>query len=256
VTASAGPEDLDLEDVVAADHPHVRPWVLMTILTVGLIVAAVVAIGVGAFDASPSEVLRVLGRHVGIHIGSAPDTFTDQIIWDIRAPRVALAIIVGAALGCAGAAMQGAFANPLAEPGIIGVSSGAALGAVCAIVAGFALFDTWSVAGAAFIGGLITVAVVYFASRADGRTEVVTLILTGVALNALTGAVIGLMTYLSNDAELRSITFWTLGSVATATWEKVRVLLPIALIGVFVACSQARKLDLLSLGERSARSRW
>lgn len=149
--------------------------------------------------------------------------------------------------------MQGSFANPLAEPGIIGVSSGAALGAVAAIVGGFVLLDTWSVAAAAFVGGLITVAVVYFASRSDGRTEVVTLILTGVALNALAGAVIGLITYLSNDAELRSITFWTLGSVAQATWPKVLVVLPIAIAGVVVASSQARRLDLLALGERSAR---
>jgi iron complex transport system permease protein len=109
------------------------------------------------------------------------------------------------------------------------------------------------VAAAAFVGGLVTVAVVYFASRADGRTEVVTLILTGVALNALTGAVIGLITYLSDDAELRSITFWTLGSVAQATWPKVLVVLPIAVVGVIVACTQAHRLDLLALGERSAR---
>ena len=209
------PEELDLEDIVATDHPHVRGWVLIAALAVALVVAVVVATGIGAFDASPGDVLRVIGHHLGL--GATPDPLLDSVVWDIRIPRVLLAVVVGAALGCAGAAMQGAFANPLAEPGIIGVSSGAALGAVVAIVVGFALLDTWSVAAAAFVGGLITVAVVYFASRADGRTEVVTLILTGVALNALTGAVIGLITYLSDDAELRSITFWTLGSVAQAT---------------------------------------
>jgi iron complex transport system permease protein len=245
------PEELDLEDIVATDHPHVRGSVMITVLSVALVVAIVIATGIGAFDASPGDVVRVIGRHLGL--GSQRDPLLDSVVWDIRIPRVLLAVVVGAALGCAGAAMQGAFANPLAEPGIIGVSSGAALGAVVAIVVGFALLDTWSVAAAAFVGGLITVAVVYFASRADGRTEVVTLILTGVALNVLTGAVIGLITYLSDDAELRSITFWTLGSVAQATWSKVLVVAPIMLVGVVIASLHAPRLDLLALGERSAR---
>lgn len=246
-------DNVDLEDVVAAKRAHLRPWVLLLVLTIGLVVASIVAIGIGAFHASPGEVLSVIAHRLGLNIGTQPDALVDAVVWDIRIPRVLLAMVVGGALGCAGAAMQGAFANPLAEPGIIGVSSGAALGAVAAIVLGFTLLDTWSVAGAAFVGGLITVAIVYFASRSDGRTEVVTLILTGVALNALTGAVIGLFTYLSTDAELRSITFWTLGSVAQATWPKVLVVMPIAIIGIILASSQARKLDLLSLGERSAR---
>lgn len=250
-TPGSDAEAPDLEDVVATDHPHVPPWALLAGLGVALLVAGVVATGIGAFDAGPGEVLRVIGHHLGL--GTAPEPLVDAVIWDIRIPRVLLAIVVGGALGCAGAAMQGAFANPLAEPGIIGVSSGAALGAVVAIVVGFALLDTWSVAGAAFVGGLLTVAVVYFASRSDGRTEVVTLILTGVALNALTGAVIGLITYLSDDAELRSITFWTLGSVAQATWPKVLVVLPIAVVGVVVASAHAPRLDLLALGERPAR---
>lgn len=246
-------DQLDLEDVVAAKHPWVRPWVLVSGLVVALAVASVLAIGIGAFEASPGEVLSVISHRIGLGLGATPDSLVDSVIWEIRIPRVLLAIVVGGALGCAGAAMQGSFANPLAEPGIIGVSSGAALGAVAAIVLGFTLLDTWSVAAAGFVSGLITVTVVYFASRANGRTEVVTLILTGVALNALTGAVIGLLTYLSDDAELRSITFWTLGSVAQATWPKVLVVLPIAFVGIVLACTQARKLDLLSLGERSAR---
>jgi iron complex transport system permease protein len=246
-------DDVDLEDVVAAEHPRLRPWILIAGLGVGVVVAAVVATAVGAFEVTPGDVVGVLAHRIGLRIGATPEPLVDAVVWDIRIPRVLLAIVVGGALGCAGAAMQGSFANPLAEPGIIGVSSGAALGAVAAIVVGFTLLGTWSIAGAAFIGGLITVAVVYFASRANGRTEIVTLILTGVALNALTGAVIGLITYLSDDAELRSITFWTLGSVAQATWPKVLVVMPIAVVGAVVACTQAHRLDLLSLGERAAR---
>jgi len=99
----------------------------------------------------------------------------------------------------------------------------------------------------------VSVLAVYGAARADGRTEVVTLVLTGVALNALLGAVIGLLTYVSTDAELRSLTFWTLGSTAQATWTKVVVVAPLAALGIAVALRNASKLDLLALGERPAR---
>lgn len=148
--------------------------------------------------------------------------------------------------------MQGTFANPLAEPGIVGVSSGAALGAVISIVVGFHAFGNWSASTAAFAGGLATVLLVYASARADGRTEVVTLVLSGVALNALTGSVIGLAQYFSTDAELRSVSFWMLGSLAQATWPKVAAIAPLAVFGVVVACSRARQLDLLALGERPA----
>jgi iron complex transport system permease protein len=222
-------------------------------LGVALACAAVVAAGVGAYAIPPGEILASIAHRIGIDVGSRPDALGESVLWDIRFPRVALAITVGGALGCAGAVCQGVFGNPLAEPGIIGVSSGAAMGAVGAIVAGFALLDSWSVAAAAFVGGFATVVVVYATARHAGRTEVVTLILAGVALNALTGAVIGLLTYLSTDAQLRSITFWTLGSVAQATWPKVAVVGPVAVAGVAAAWSNARRLDLLALGERSAR---
>ena len=139
------------------------------------------------------------------------------------------------------------------DPGIVGVSSGAVMGAAAQIVLGWSFAGTWSVTFAAFIGGLITVAAVYFTSRSNGRTEVVTLILTGIAVNGLVGALIGLLTYFSDDAELRSITFWTLGSVAQATWTKVGAVAPVALGGIFIAMLYARRLDLLALGERPAR---
>ncbi|HTO01189.1 MAG TPA: iron ABC transporter permease, partial [Microthrixaceae bacterium] len=168
-------------------------------------------------------------------------------------PRVALSIVVGASLGCAGAAMQGTFANPLAEPGIVGVSAGASLGAIAAIVFGVAALGAWSIPAAAFVGGLITVTAVYLSARANGRTEVVTLVLTGVAVNALAGALIGLATFMSNDAELRSITFWSLGSMAQASWVKVAIVTPLAVVGLVAACLLSSRLDLLALGERQAR---
>jgi len=226
--------------------------VLLLGLAASLVVASLVAVVVGAFTVPVGEVLGAIGRRIGIG-GSAADPLADEVLWQIRFPRVALAIVVGGALGCAGAAMQGTFSNPLAEPGVVGVSSGAVVGAVVTIVAGLSVLGAWTLAAAAFVGGLVTVAIVYAASRSGGRTEVVTLVLTGIAVNAFAGALIGLLTFFSTDAELRSITFWTLGSVAQATWGKVAVVAPLALVGIVLACRRARALDLLSLGERPAR---
>ena len=227
--------------------------VLLGGLAVALVAICVVAAGMGAYSIPPGEVMASVLRKVGLVGGAATDAMAESVLWEIRFPRVALAAVVGAALGCAGATMQGTFGNPLAEPGVVGVSSGAVLGAVAQIVLGLTLFGAWSVTAAAFLGGLVTLALVYLAARADGRTEVVTLVLTGIAVNALTGAVIGLLTYVSTDEELRSITFWTLGSVAQATWPKVFAVAPVAVVGVVLATASARRLDLLALGEQPAR---
>lgn len=232
--------------------PRGRGPALFAGLLVTLVVAALVGFSLGAYSAGPADVVRVLAHRLGL-ADPHPDPMTADVLWQIRFPRVLLGVVVGAALGCAGATMQGTFANPLAEPGIVGVSSGAVLGAVGQIVTGFQPLGTWSLPAAAFAGGLVSVIGVYAAARHDGRTEVVTLVLTGVALNALLGAVIGLLTYFSEDAELRSITFWTLGSVANATWSQVLVVAPLAVLGVAAAVRARRSLDLLALGDGPAR---
>lgn len=229
--------------------------VIVASLFVALVLACLVSAGVGAFSIPVGEIVGAIGRRLPLlDVGGDRNSLADTVLWDIRFPRVALGVVVGAALAAAGACMQGSFANPLAEPGIVGVSSGAALGAVIQIAIGLTLAGTWSLAAFAFIGGLGTVALVYFSARSEGRTEVVTLVLAGVAINAFAGALIGLLTYLSTDEELRSITFWSLGSLAQATWAKVGVVAPLAAVGLAVAMMQARHLDLLALGERSARS--
>ncbi|MGE3622167.1 MAG: FecCD family ABC transporter permease [Acidimicrobiia bacterium] len=222
-------------------------------LAVALVVAVVVSAGMGAFSIAPLDVATSILRKVGLGVGSPLDEVAESVLWEIRFPRLVLTVLVGASLGGAGALMQGTFGNPLAEPGIVGVSSGAVLGAAAQIVIGFSPLGVWTLTGSAFLGGLVTVVAVYLTARAGGRTEVVTLVLTGVAVNALAGAIIGLFTFFSTDAELRSITFWTLGSVAQATWPKVVTVAPIALAGLALAVSRARQLDLLALGERPAR---
>lgn len=232
---------------------RVHPGVLLPALGVGLVLAALLAAGQGAYDVPPGEVLAAVGRKLGLLTGHPADVLGDQVLWEIRFPRVVLAMLVGGSLGCAGAAMQGSFSNPLAEPGLVGVSSGAVLGAALQIILHVHVFGTWTITAFAFAGGLVTVLLVYTASRAGGRTEVVTLVLTGIAVNAFTGALIGLVTYFSDDAELRSITFWNLGSMASATWEKVGIVAPVAGLGLVTAMACAPRLDLLALGEREAR---
>lgn len=136
---------------------------------------------------------------------------------------------------------------------MIGISSGAAVGAVASIALGLSFFGNWTVTVCAFAAGLVTVLLVYALSRSGGRTEVVTLILTGIAVNAFAGALIGLFIFFADNAQVSQITFWQLGSLAQATWPKVLAVLPCAVLGLLVAPFHARKLDLLALGERPAR---
>lgn len=142
--------------------------------------------------------------------------------------------------------MQGVFGNPLAEPGVIGISVSAAVGAVASIALGLTFFGNWTITVFAFIAGLATVLLVYTLSRSGGRTEVVTLILTGIAVNAFAGALIGLFIFFADNAQITQITFWQLGSLSQATWPKVLAVLPCALAGLLIAPFYARKLDLLA----------
>ncbi|MFJ5223775.1 FecCD family ABC transporter permease [Streptomyces sp. NPDC088400] len=233
-----------------------RPAGGTTVLTVALLAAllllCLLSAGIGAYDIPLGDVLASVQHRMGLG-GAALDRVGESVLWNVRLPRVVLALLVGASLGCAGALMQGVFGNPLAEPGVIGISSGAAVGAVASIALGLSFFGNWTVTVCAFVAGLATVLLVYALSRSGGRTEVVTLILTGIAVNAFAGALIGLFIFFADNAQITQITFWQLGSLAQATWPKVLAVLPCALAGLAVAPFSARKLDLLALGERPAR---
>jgi iron complex transport system permease protein len=231
-----------------------RGSLTIAVLGVALIVACIVAAGIGQLHVPVDEVVGSILHRLGIDwlpMPSAPRG--DDALWQVRFPRVLLAILVGAALGCAGALMQGVFGNPLAEPGVIGVSSGAAIGAFAVIVFGVAALGNWTVPVAAFLGGLAATLLVYGLARSGGRTEVVTLVLVGIAVTAFAGALIGLLTFVSSDDALRAIAFWNLGSLARATWDAVFAVAPFVVIGVSVAMYYAPQLDLLALGERPAR---
>ncbi|MFE2332878.1 FecCD family ABC transporter permease [Streptomyces coelicoflavus] len=239
-------------DPAAPRARRTTAWLLTAALAAGLLVLVPVAAGTGAYPIPVGDVLGSLLHRTGLG-GTELDRVAESVLWNVRFPRIVLALLVGASLGCAGALMQGVFGNPLAEPGVIGVSSGAAVGAVGAIAFGLNFLGTWTVSVFAFASGLVTVLVVYAMSRSGGRTEVVTLILTGIAVNAFAGALIGLFLFFADTAAVNQIAFWQLGSLAQATWPKVLAVLPCAALGLGLAPLYARRLDLLALGERPAR---
>ena len=186
---------------------------------------------------------------VALTLGAA-DTST-EIVMSIRAPRVAMAVLVGSGLALAGALMQGGLANPLADPALVGVSAGRALGAVAAASVGIA-FGTLPAGVAATIGAAVAVLIVVAASLHDSRPEVVTLLLAGVAVAAFAGALLAVIVSLSPSAAVRSITFWSSGSLALSTWSGVVSVAPFVIAGAALAASVARPLDVLSLGDRGA----
>jgi len=228
--------------------------ILIASLAVASIITALVSIGSGQLSVSPLEVLSILLRAIGIDTGIQPEhQNAEAAIWTIRLPRVVLSLVIGAALAVAGLLMQAIFGNPLAEPGVVGVSSGAALGACSAIVFGLNFFGEWTTAILAFSAGLVTTLIVYVTSRARGKTEVVTLILTGIAVNAFCGAGLAFLTFIGDTAAREQIVFWQLGSLNGSRWVQVAVVVPCVLIGIAASFTLVRRLDLLALGEKSAR---
>lgn len=221
---------------------------------VALVAAVLGGTTLGAVKIPPGEVLSFFLGKLGF--AGAPDPQTVAVLESIRLPRLVLALVGGAALALAGAAMQGIFRNPLADPGIVGVSAGCAAGAALAAVAGLslaALPGLSALAGSAFLGGLVAAFFAYRFARSEGRTEVLTLILAGIAINSIGLGILGLMLYLADDAELRSLTGWLLGSFAGAHWRDVALVTACLVVGAIALMPLAVKLDALALGEREAR---
>ena len=228
---------------------------VVTAALIGLAVVAVLAIGTGAVRIEPGKVLAILFGQ------SHPDISEAQrvVVWSIRLPRVLLAIVAGAGLATTGVLMQALFRNPLADPALIGVSAGAALGAVAVIVLGATvlhgaarLFGLWTLPLAAFGGALVTALVVFRLSNRDGVLDPTTMLLCGIAVNALAGSGIGLLTYLATDEQLRSLTFWSLGSLGAATWSALAGTLPATLALALAVPGMVAGLNALLLGESEA----
>ncbi|MEM7178594.1 MAG: iron ABC transporter permease, partial [Pseudomonadota bacterium] len=212
---------------------------------------ALAELALGPVDLAPGQLIDAL-------TGSG-EGFETAILWQIRLPRLLLGIAVGTALALSGAALQGVLRNPLADPGLIGVTGGASLGAVLAIVLGDHIVGVlpnalrpWLLPLAAFIGASLVISFVFTLSRRAGETSVAMLILAGVAVNAITVAAIGALVYISDDQQLRDLTFWTMGSLGGSGWPLVGAAVFLTLIAAPVLLHQARALDLFQLGERAA----
>ncbi|KQT75767.1 iron ABC transporter permease [Microbacterium sp. CFBP 8790] len=234
-------------------------------LSAALVVLVVVSAGSGQLSIPPDQVLGAFARawNDGVRalgldaLAVAPGAAIAHVngeatLWLIRMPRLIMAVLVGATLAAAGVVMQGVFRNPLAEPGVIGISSGAAVGASASIVFGLTFLGPLTLPVLAFAGGLIAIVIVYASARADGRTEVVTLVLTGIAVNAVGGAAIALFTYLGSTQQREQIVFWQLGSLNGTRWDDLAIVAPIAAVGITACLFLAGSLDLLALGERQA----
>ncbi|MBD2838711.1 iron ABC transporter permease [Pseudomonas sp. JM0905a] len=217
------------------------------------------SLALGPVSLPLGETLRAAMRLAGLPFSGEGLEQAELILGQIRVPRTLLGLAVGAVLALSGVAMQGLFRNPLADPGLVGVSSGAALGGAAAIVGGTALgglpdaFAPYLLSVCAFAGGLGVTLLVYRLGRRDGQTSVATMLLAGIALTALAGAVIGLFTYLADDATLRSLTFWNMGSLNGASYSRLWPLLIVTLFVVFWLPRRAKALNALLLGESEAR---
>lgn len=218
-----------------------------------LLVGIVLSAGLGQLAIGPLEVVGAVLRGAGVSSPWAPsDPLRELTLWQIRFPRVVMSMLVGGLLAVAGAVMQAIFGNPLAEPGVVGVSSGAALGAAASITLGIAAFGGWTTAVFAFVGGLVATLIVYGSARTRGRTEVVTLLLTGIAVNAFAGAGLALFMFAGTSASREQIVFWQLGSMNGSRWDEVMIVAVVGAAATAVAVRLAPRYDLLALGERTA----
>lgn len=237
-----------------ATHRTARFLAVSIGLAIALALTCIVSLGAGQYALSPGEVLGILLQSVGIGTPLAPTAPTASgVILEIRLPRIVLGLLVGAALAVAGVLMQAIFGNPLADAAVVGVSSGAALGAATSLTFGLVVLGAWTTPAFAFAGGLVAVFAVYLISRSGGRTEVVTLLLTGIAINAIAGAGLAFLTFAGTTATREQIMFWQLGSLNGALWSNIVLVVPLVAIGVAIGIAVARRLDLFALGERTAR---
>ena len=224
------------------------------LFALGALASVLGGLCIGAFPVGWTELVAAVG------LSDQPmDDTSAAVLYAIRAPRVIAAFAVGAALAAGGAALQSLFRNPLADPGLLGVSSGAALAAVAVIVLGERVMHVvppdlraWLLPLAAFLGGLIATVIVYRLAAREGITLVGTLLLAGIAVNALAAAGIGMLVFVADDQQLRTLIFWTMGGFGGVTWTAIAPALLVLVVTVPTLLPAAHLLDALALGEREA----
>ncbi len=234
-----------------------KPYYILGALFLLLILSSITSLGIGGVAISPLSNIEHFTAYIGLGKSNL-ELHQVLVIESIRLPRIMLGLVIGASLGLSGAVLQSLFRNPLAEPGLIGISSGAALAVVSIIVLGDTFFApfldltrNFALPIAAFIGSLLTTALIYHLSRRDGLTDIAMMVLMGIAINAIVGSFIGLLTYLADDTELRSLTFWSMGSLAgagQAAWPSISIMI----IGSFFLLKLSSPLNVFLLGEAEA----
>lgn len=218
-----------------------------------LVAVSLLSLGSGAYPLSAEHIVRLLSGQAGA------DGAAHMVLFEVRLPRLLLGFLTGAVLAVSGVVLQGLFRNPLADPVLIGVSGGAAMAAVAVIVLGGSWLAGWSLlAGrwalplAAFLGAASTTFLAWRIASRGGQVSVATLLLAGIAINAIAGALTGLMVFHADDSELRSLTFWNMGSLGQASWDDLKMAGPWMVLALVLAPFLARPLDAFAMGESVA----
>ncbi|MBP2000530.1 iron complex transport system permease protein [Paenibacillus shirakamiensis] len=221
-----------------------------------LLLTLLICVGTGPVSLPIGQIARILLRQIpilgqGISIDWSPSS--EQIVLNVRLPRIVLGMLVGASLALAGAAFQGVLRNPLADPFTLGVSSGSSLGAAVLIFFGwqYSLIGALTLPAVAFFSGVITLWIVLWLAKEKGKIPTESLILSGVVMQSFLGAVVAFLTAMSKKT-INEILYWTLGSLSLRGWSYTAILFPYVIVGLVVLWSYARRLNLLALGEREA----
>jgi iron complex transport system permease protein len=238
----------------APQWPRGRAAFALPVLVVLLVASMVTAISLGPVQVPFLDTCRILLHHIGLHAGTVPDRFT-LVVNDIRLPRVLLSMLAGSGLAVVGAAMQALFRNPLADPGITGVSSGGAVGAVLVLVTGVDVLGAWTLPAAAFCGSMAALLTVQAIALFRGDRSPTTVLLAGMALTAFLGALVGAVISNAPDSQtVRSAVFWLQGDLSAADWSDLRLVSLPVLAGLALILLSARELNVMLLGEEQARS--
>ncbi|MBW8523084.1 iron ABC transporter permease [Chryseobacterium chendengshani] len=232
-------------------------YIYLTISALLLIFLAIGALYIGVYDFNAVSPFTVLKQFL---TSDANLALSDKyVIWDVRTARIIMAILVGSMLGVSGTGLQGLFKNPLATGDLIGLTSGATLMAAIAIVLGGQFKEflpeavQFSLVGiSAFVGALLAMMLVYKISTSGGKTNVVMMLLSGVAITAIGFSITGFLIYISKDEQLRDLTFWNMGSLAAATWTKNIALATVLVISYMVLLPKGKALNAMMLGEKDA----
>ncbi len=238
---------------------HTRLKITLWMALIALVLASLLT---GALDISLSDGMHLIAQKLGFspsEVSLEEQALKQTVFFELRLARVALAILTGATLAVCGAVMQGLFRNPLADPGLMGISSGCALGAAVFAVFGFSplvqtgtLASIWALPSAAFLGGLFATGLVFYLGKIGGRTDVATLLLAGIAINLIASAGVSGLQFIADDQSLRGIVYWLLGDLSANTWDQFMWIAPLQITCLIILIFYAPVLNALLLGEAEA----